>query len=303
MSWQTPSADPPPDPSTRVPPDPAVPEPPSSTGPTDPTTRVPLPEPAAAEPSTPGSTPPPAAGLISAAPVGWAAPDRGAASGGQPGGPEVAWAPPGPTVAATVAEGFVIAGVFSRVVAYVIDLAILSGANVALAWPLGLYDVGADATVGLLVSLVFLGVGAVYFVGLWRSGWQATVGMRLIGLRVLGAVDAATIPLNAAVVRWLALSGIVSIVALIPGTLGLFGLVSLVWILVLLLTTATNPLHQGMHDRWAGSVVAQRAPGGSGAAVVGCLVMLALAIALPIIAVALSYDRLREILSQVGNSI
>ena len=46
--------------------------------------------------------------------------------------------------------------------------------------------------------------------------------------------------------------------------------------LILLITTATDPLHQGLHDRWARSVVVQPAPGGSGAAVVTCLVMVVL---------------------------
>ena len=79
--------------------------------------------------------------------------------------------------------------------------------------------------------------------------------------------------------------------------------VGLVWIVVLLVTTATDRLHQGIHDRWAGSVVVQPAPGGSGAAVVGCLVMIFLAFAIPFGAVVLNGDAIRDILSQVGNSI
>jgi len=202
-----------------------------------------------------------------------------------------------------VAEGLVIAGVFSRVVAYTIDLLLLTVANVVIGLPLGLYDEGATQPAGLLFGLVFLGVDALYFILLWRSGWQATIGMRLLRLRVLGAVDAETLTLNASVIRWIAVSGVISIVALMPGVGGSLGLISLVWILALLATTATNPLRQGLHDRWAGSVVVQPAPGGSGAAVVGCLVLVFLAFLLPVIALALSGDALREILSQIGDSI
>ena len=281
MSWQAPGADPPPEPAP--PPDHEV---------------VPSPDPGVAEPA-----PPPPPGLISAAPVGWVGPDRGTASGRQGDAPEVAWAPPARAVAPTVAEGLVIAGVFTRVVAYLIDLMLLAMANVVVGVPLGVYDAGADQSVGLAVSVLFLGIDALYFIGLWRSGWQATLGMRLLRLRVLRATDAGTLSLNASLVRWVAVSGVISIVALMPGVGGSLGLLSLVWVLALLLTTATNPLRQGLHDRWAGSVVVQPAPGGSGAAVVGCLVLVVLAFLLPLIALALAGDQLQEILSQVGNSI
>ncbi len=282
MSWQTPGGDPPADPAPS-PSDREVSSPP---------------EVGAAETASA-----PAPGLISAAPVGWAGPDRDTGSGPPVDAPEVAWAPPAPAVALAVAEGLVIAGVFSRVVAYVIDLVLLTTANIAVGGPLGLFDAGANQFVELVVSVLFVGVDALYFVGLWRSGWRATIGMRLLGLRVLGAVDAGTLSLNASVLRWVAVSGVISVIALVPGIGGSLGLISLVWILVLLLTTATNPLRQGLHDRWAGSVVVQPAPGGSGAAVVGCLVLMALAFLLPFIALALSGDLVQKILSQVGNSI
>ena len=69
------------------------------------------------------------------------------------------------------------------------------------------------------------------------------------------------------------------------------------------MTTATDRLHQGLHDRWAGSVVVQPAPGGSGAAVVGCLVLIFLVFVIPFVALALNGDAIRDILSQVGDSI
>jgi uncharacterized RDD family membrane protein YckC len=287
MSWQTPGSDPPPDPaSSASPAEPVGPESDAETA------RVPI-------------APPPTPGLISAAPVGWVGPAGGASTGGQTGGPEVAWAAPAAAAAsvATIAEGLVIAGVFSRLVAYVIDVLLLGLANLAVGWLLGINDPASNQAIGLAVSLVFVGVEALYFVGLWRSGGQATIGMRLLGLRLLGAVDARTIALQAAVIRWLAVSGITSIIALVGVGGGVLGLVSLVWVFVLLLTTATNPLRQGLHDRWAGSVIVQPAPGGSGAAVVGCLVLVFLAFALPFVVLVLANDRIQEILSKVGSSI
>jgi hypothetical protein len=111
------------------------------------------------------------------------------------------------------------------------------------------------------------------------------------------------LPLEAAAVRWLALTGIVQLLAILPVAGGVFGLIALVWVIVLLATTATDRLRQGLHDRWAGSVVVQPAPGGSGAAVVGCLVLIALATFRPFIVFLLVGDDLRDILSRVGQSI
>ena len=144
---------------------------------------------------------------------------------------------------------------------------------------------------------------ALFFVALWTSGWRATLGMRLIGIRVLQAADAGVLPLDAAAVRWLALTGIVQLLAILPVAGGVFGLIALVWVIVLLATTATDRLRQGLHDRWAGSVVVQPAPGGSGAAVVGCVVLIALAFFVPFIVFLLVSDDLRDILSRVGTSI
>jgi uncharacterized RDD family membrane protein YckC len=153
------------------------------------------------------------------------------------------------------------------------------------------------------VGLVGVAIDGLYFVALWTSGWRATLGMRLIGIRVLQATDAGVLPLEAAAVRWLALTGIVQLLAILPVAGGVFGLIALVWVIVLLATTATDRLRQGLHDRWAGSVVVQPAPGGSGAAVIGCLVLIALAFFLPFIVVLLVSDDLRDILSRVGTSI
>jgi hypothetical protein len=127
--------------------------------------------------------------------------------------------------------------------------------------------------------------------------------MRLMGIRLLGAINGATIGLDAAIIRWLALIGIVEAALLIPVATSAIGLVSFIWLVHLLVTTATDKLHQGIHDRWAGSVVVQPAPGGSGAAIIGCLVLLAIFLIIPFLLAALVSDTLRDILSQVGQSI
>ncbi len=197
-------------------------------------------------------------------------------------------------------EGLVVAGVFSRVVAYVIDLALLATVYFIVLAVVGGYD-GTRMTAGFLaVSIFLLAADAIYFIALWRSSWHATVGMRLMGIRVLRSVDGGTLSFNAAAIRWVAIVGITTLLGFLP-VLGAFA--TLLWVAALLLTTATQPIRQGLHDRWAGSVVLQPAPGGSGAAVIGCLVLIGLMLALPTALLFLWSDQIRDILSQVGNSI
>jgi uncharacterized RDD family membrane protein YckC len=305
MSSQTPSGEPLPEPGP--------PEPDAETArvPVEPPTMAPgIPDaaeppaaaesPPAAEPPAGAETPPaPTPGLISAQPTG--------TLGGQsapPGAPLVAWAAPTSSGAVPITEGLVIAGTFTRLVAYAADLLLLGALGVAVDGALGLFDVGRDASLAVFVGGVLVGVDFLYFVGLWTSGLSATLGMRMLRLRVVDAVTAKTMSINDAVLRWLALSGAVAILTLVPGLSGFIGLLSLVWLVVLLGTTALNPLHQGLHDRWARSVVVQPAPGGSGLAFATCLIMAVFVfVVLPIIALFMVGDQVAQILTQIGNSV
>jgi uncharacterized RDD family membrane protein YckC len=320
MSWQTPDGDPPPD-SAAQPRDAAAPEPDAETArfpvaetpPTEPepappasTDPEPPPAPDAPPPLTPADSPPPA-GLISAAPVGWTGPPADA-PGTQPAdGPVVPWSAPAAAVATPVgsaADGVVIARVFPRVVAYFIDGLLLGALGVIVGVPLGLYDADRDTTTALIVGIILVLVDLLYFIGLWTSGLQATVGMRLLRLRVLDAGTAGTMRLNDALLRWLGLAGAIGILGLVPGLEGYIGLIGAVWLLVLLVSTATNPLHQGLHDRWARSVVVQPAPGGSGLAIASCLILVVLlGIVLPFAGILLFGDQLRDLLREIGNSV
>jgi uncharacterized RDD family membrane protein YckC len=247
-------------------------------------------------------------GIISASPVGTgdmppptASSAASVSTGDQP---VVAWAVPAVAARPAVGEGLVIAGVFSRLVALVIDGFILGCVSIAIGVVLGVYGrQSSSQSLALAVGLLGVAIDGIYFVAFWVSGWRATLGMRLIGIRVLQASDGGPLPLDVAAVRWLALTGIVSLLAILPVANGIFGLIGFIWLIVLLLTTATDRLHQGMHDRWAGSVVVQPAPGGSGAAIVGCLVLIALSLFVPFILFLLVSDSLRDILSRVGQSI
>ena len=292
MSWQTPGKDGPPgpmDPGSDA-------ETPSAD---DATTRVPIEtgdEPVPPPPATPG--------LISANPVGWRDPAAAPTDSPSSGDPAVPWAPPVAPVAAQVVDGLVISGTFNRVVAYFIDAVFLGLLNLAALGALNVVTGGGNDTVTIAASVVLIVVDCLYFVGLWTSSWHATLGMRLLRLRLLTAATAGTLSFNDALLRWIALSGAIAILALLPRVAGTVGILSLIWLLVLLITTATHPLHQGLHDRWARSVVVQPAPGGSGAAVVTCLVLLVvLFVVLPVALVAIAGPQLEDILREIGESI
>ena len=304
MSWQTPDGDRPPEPAAQ-PPD-GAPEPDAETA------RFPVAEtPKSSQPeATPptSDTPPPAAGIISAAPVGWTPPPGDAANPPSADEPLVPWSAPAAPVAATAlgtaAEGVVIARVFPRVVAYFVDVLILGALGLAVSLALGLYGPDRDRTVAFGVGAALVVVDLLYFVGLWTSGLQATLGMRLLRLRVLNAATAGSLPFNDALLRWLGLTGAIGILGLVPGIDAYIGLIGAVWLLILLVTTSSDRLRQGLHDKWARSVIVQPAPGGSGLAFATCLVIIVIfGLVLPIAGIALYGDRLREILIEIGNSV
>jgi uncharacterized RDD family membrane protein YckC len=77
-------------------------------------------------------------------------------------------------------------------------------------------------------------------------------------MQVGNAADGATLTMEQAVKRWLALGGIFALAQLLQplAALGiLVGLAGIVWAIVLLVTTAQSPTKQGLHDQFAGSVV------------------------------------------------
>ena len=284
MSWQTPGGDPPPESDTergRAPWAPAPAEP------------APLAQPA----TTPG--------LISAAPEGLAALQGPPAEAGP--GPVVGWAAPAPPAPAPGREGWVIAGVGARLVAYFIDSFLLGIVTLVVALAIGAYSPEnlerplSMAT--LLATAMTAAITYVYFVGLWRSGGQASLGMRVLKLRVYDAANGATLSMSAAATRWFALFGVPPLLGFVP-VVGLYLILG--WSLVLLIGTGTHPLHQGLHDRWATSVVVRPAGEPSNVWAIGCglaLIFGFIVIIIPIVAVILLGDRVQEILSRVGDSI
>lgn len=163
------------------------------------------------------------------------------------------------------------AGVWRRVVAWVIDVvavivvivaaAIVIGAvvgpTVRFEPSAGAVEVAVDGGLVLVNALVSAGLSAAYFVVAWVR-WGASPGQRLLGLRVRGIGDAAVTP-GRAIERWILLLppfGIVAaLTASLPSVSALVWAIAPLWYLVLLVTTVRGPDRRGWHDRWSRTVV------------------------------------------------
>lgn len=289
--------------------------------------------PAPAEPLTPpDAAPPPAASeewgaqnpLISWTPSGGSTPPSGGAPANGPlwppadpatGAPPgvAGWTGPADSRQASPVAGYVIAGTGSRVVGYLVDAVLLGIVNlivISIADPRALdpqAPIASSVSVPVLLGqAIVMGIEFAYFVGFWTSRGRATIGMRLVRIHVIDARADRPLQLVPAAARWLLLSGAIGIIGLLPIAPGIAGLAALIWLIVLLVSVQGNPLRQGIHDQAAGSLVVQRTGVSSNAAVVGCLLLVALFIVLPIISlvwlIALG-GPMEDVLREIGQSI
>ena len=267
--------------------EPADDEPPPGSGPTS-------------EPPTPPTSP-----LISWTPSGGSPPD------GTP--PTVGWAPPGDLHRPSPVAGYIVAGPGARMLAYLIDglmLGILGIVLVGIADPSAFAidatgDGGAasPSTASLLAKVTILGLEFIYFVGLWTSGGRATLGMRLLRIRVIDAKADRALGVTPAIARWVLLTGAIGLMGLLPIAAGFFGILSFLWVVVLLVSVLVDPLRQGIHDRAAGSLVVQPEGVGANTAVVGCAVIVILFVILPMVSLIFLGGQIQDILSEAGQSI
>jgi uncharacterized RDD family membrane protein YckC len=266
--------------------------------------------------------PPPSGPIISATPTpaagGWQAPGTAAPSPAAgvdvpPGG---GWAVPAPA-RPEVAPGIAYSDTLPRVIAYIFDLillAIIGGLiSTALGWSTTMTS-GIDPATGAFDisqirtspedTILRVVLAALYFIGSWTGGRRATLGQRIFQLQVGNAVDGRPLRTEQAIRRWLGLGDFLALLSLIPGQAALGGL-SLLWALVLLITTASSPTKQGLHDKFAESAVVRPVTAGNGL-VIACLVILVALILLPVVALIALIglgSQVSTILSQVGNSV
>ena len=86
-----------------------------------------------------------------------------------------------------------------------------------------------------------------------------TLGMSLLGLRIGDESDGQLISWRGSVIRWLLLgipALLSSLAVYVPNTIGLIlGALGVAWMLLLLYTMAQSATKQGLHDRYAKTIV------------------------------------------------
>lgn len=197
------------------------------------------------------------------------------------GGPSGGWSAPPPAQPVAGASGFVYADVPNRAIAYIIDAIILFVINIIVSIVIGAIlgpatrvnfnsnatDLGnlvtADvnyATV-LVTALVSTAINGVYFVWTWTQ-MRGSLGQKLLSMQVGNEGDGKTLTTNQAVTRWIFLGapfGIAGALNPIPALGIIIALAALAWFIALLVTTAQSPTKQGLHDRYAHTMVVKAA--------------------------------------------
>ncbi len=278
-----------------------------------------LPEPPAEPPVEPPPTEPPAEPppiepparpnpIISASDAA-SAPTSGWLSPSAPAAPATGWALPEAPQAAPRREGYVIAGVGARLVAYLIDALVVSIVPTLLMLVVldfrGMIEEVIDAaqrgataptttlpvTLELaLVTLIGVALNFIYFVGFWTSGGRATPGMRGLRMQVVEAVSGRRLGVAAAIRRWIPLGSLFGLLSLIEPLQSIAGPVGLLLLVIVFVTIVADARKQGIHDRWANSLVIRSASSGNGAVAVGCVVLALLVIGLTIVMMLVAFS-------------
>lgn len=181
---------------------------------------------------------------------------------------EVPWTPGAAAAPAAAGPTAMVYGDLpNRIMAYIIDIIVLVILNIGVGIVLGVVGLTVVSVTGttvstnwlatIVVALVGLAISAAYFIYSWTNQ-RATIGMKVLGLQIGNAPNGATIVMNDAVKRWLALGAIFSIAQLL-NPIPLVGLIlsiaGLAWVIFLLYTTWKSPTKQGWHDVFANTMI------------------------------------------------
>lgn len=170
--------------------------------------------------------------------------------------------------------GYFYADVPNRAIAYIIDAIIVGIVNIIVTIIIGGILGGVintdfrspnfgqfNLTSLIVISLVGLIISAVYFIYTWTK-MRGTVGMKLLGMQIGNESDGSTITMNQGITRWILLGAPFSLAQLLnpwPGLGLIISLLGFVWLIALLVTTAQSPTKQGLHDRYAHTMVVKAA--------------------------------------------
>jgi hypothetical protein len=131
-------------------------------------------------------------------------------------------------------------------------------------------------------------------------------GQRLFGIQVGLAADGRRLTTRQAVIRWAALGNVLVVISFTPALANIAGLLGIAWALVLLVSTAVDDEHRGIHDKIAGTAVVQPAHRALGPTAAGCLVILVLiglAVIFSIVGLAAMGDEWQRLIEDASRPI
>lgn len=160
--------------------------------------------------------------------------------------------------------GYFYADIPNRAIAMVIDvIGILVVYFIVGAITIALFGFNAGflqipTTTSLLAQQVIsTAIWAAYFLYTWVN-MRGTLGMKALGLQVGHEADGRTLTYEQAGWRFAVLFGpqiVLGLLAALVPALGILGLLSFVWLVYVLITISQSPTKQGIHDRYAHSMV------------------------------------------------
>jgi len=109
----------------------------------------------------------------------------------------------------------------------------------------------------LAQQVISAAIWAAYFIYTWVA-MRGTIGMKLLGLQVGHESDGRTLTYEQAAWRFGVLFGpqiVLGLLGALVPALGVLGLLSFVWLIYVLITIAQSPTKQGIHDKYAHSMV------------------------------------------------
>jgi uncharacterized RDD family membrane protein YckC len=164
--------------------------------------------------------------------------------------------------------GHVYADIPNRAIAMVIDVIgilvvyfIVGVITVAIfGFNAGFFQI--PTTTSLLAQQVISAlIWAAYFMYTWVN-MRGTLGMKALGLQIGHEADGRTLTYEQAAWRFGVLFGpqiVVGLLGAIIPALNILGLLSFVWLIYVLITIAQSPTKQGIHDKFAHSMVVKAA--------------------------------------------
>jgi uncharacterized RDD family membrane protein YckC len=215
--------------------------------------------------------------------------------------PPAAWTVPGSgTGSATVIEvgqGLVLAGIGTRIAAFLVDVFILSA--LAIVITLISASVIGDVVVADLVASILVAVVAIaYFAVAWITPWAATAGQRLAGMRVVDATSLGRIGAGRAIVRSLALGSAFTLLSFATPLSRYVDVLVIIWSCVLLGSVLFDARRRGVHDRWTRTLVVRPARAGSLPLALGCFLMVLLIFLAPVV-ITMASGGVQQILDQL----